>query len=205
LEITFSKLAENAPYPNEKWNSMHMNQLSLEPIPIDLQPNQYIKTTYAKKKYGLVTEVKFCPASCKDNLYFYLEWYDSKVPNTEFQDMAAVYFPLGPGNEEAINLGTRKEPVLLLQWRHRTEMSKNLSNIVQFISYGPGVFIKEDADPALRAEAELADGKWKLVISIGRKQLPESFSKLGVVVWDGSNQERAGLAAATKEWIVLKG
>lgn len=177
------------------WGGAAKESISLSPIPIDAQPTEYIRVAWADRPYGRVGEVDVSVARSGDRAYVRLEWADSDEANTEFGDAAAVYFPAG-GDAPADTLGSDDGPVNLWHWGADRPAARSL------VSTGPGRFAPSDSN-GVAAAAALADGRWAVVLEGDATAL--GGGKLGVVVWDGANEERAGIGAATTEWIPLDG
>ena len=127
------------------------------------------------------------------NLYVRLEWADSETPNTEFQDAAAVYFPSG-ADAPVGTIGSADAPVKVAFWQ------ANLAEAKDFVATGPGAF--KPGGNGVSAGAANADGRWSVVLSRGLADATPA--KIGVAVWDGSNEERAGLGAVSQDWLALE-
>jgi DMSO reductase family type II enzyme heme b subunit len=176
------------------WDGVARESVSLAPIPIDAQPTEYIRVAWADRPYGRVAEVAVSVARAGDRAYVRLEWADSDEPNTEFGDGAAVYFPTD-GDAPAATLGSDEGPVALWAWGSDRKAARSL------VSTGPGRFAPSGSN-GVAATATLDGGRWAVVIEGDAAAL--GGGKLGIVVWDGSNEERAGIGAATSEWISLE-
>lgn len=175
------------------WSSVAGETVGLAPVPLDAQPTEYIRAAWADRPYGNVTSADVAAAHDGERLYVRIEWADSEVANTEFQDAAGVIFPNGSDAAPA-TIGQADAPVQLWYWQ------SNLDAARDFEASGPGVFRKR-AEQAVAAAASLADGRWSVVLSSG---LDAGATRLGVAVWDGSNEERAGIGAVTHDWVALE-
>ncbi len=184
------------------WSEVSKEVIKLKPVPVDAQPNQYIRNAYKDTPYGNVGEVSLSVAEHDNQVFVRLEWDDSNEPNIEFQDAAGVFFPESGSSESPETIGTKSNPVRLWMWKNRTELQSGLSNSTDLISSGPGVFHPVEGSQSVNAEANLSNGKWSVVIS-GGKNIVEGSRKLGIVVWDGSNNERAGIGAVSSNWIEI--
>lgn len=176
------------------WGGAASESISLAPVPLDAQPTEYIRVAWADRPYGNVGEVSVAVAQSGGRAYVRLEWADSDAPNVEFQDGAGVYFPAG-GDAPAATLGADGAGVSLWKWQANLPAAKELT------STGPGRFANAGTN-GVAASANLDGGRWAVVLEGDAAAL--SAGKLGVVVWDGSNEERAGIGAATAEWIPLE-
>jgi len=118
---------------------------------------------------------------------------DDPVPNHEFQDAVSASSDQRKG--VLATLGNDEKPLALWFWENGRPGPLNL------ISRGPGVFRKEDG-AGLSATGVLEDGRWSVVLS-GPAAM-SAKGKVALAVWNGSNDERAGLAAVSREWLPLE-
>lgn len=185
------------------FGGIEATKVDLAKIPIEAQPNKYIKNAYSPKDYGTIKAVDVKLASDGGRLFVNLSFADSETPNSEFQDSVAVFFPgLNGASETPVTIGSLDAPVLLWQWKNRTELQKNLSQSKDLESFGPGVFIPNANPSSIKVEAngELTGGIWNVVIS-GDLAAVEKSKKIGIAAWDGSNNERAGIGSVCTQWI----
>lgn len=176
------------------WDAAATETVGLAPVPLDSQPTEYIRAAWADRPYGKVGNADLAAAHDGERLYVRLQWADSDTPNSEFHDAAGVLFPADGADAAAATIGSADAPVRLWYWQANLDAARDLD------ARGPGVFAKR-AEPAVDASASLAGGRWSVVLSGG---LDSGVSRLGVAVWDGSNEERAGIGAVTPEWIPLE-
>ncbi|MCC7366275.1 MAG: hypothetical protein IT303_18100 [Dehalococcoidia bacterium] len=174
------------------WGGAEAVSITLGPVPIGAQPTAYIREAWAGRSYGTTGAATLAAASDGERLYLRLEWPDGATPNGEFQDAVAAMFPAG-GDAPVATMGDHDRPVELWFW-------ENGRGPLRLTSRGPGVVRKEAAD-GVAARGDLAGGRWSVVLS-GPK--PAAGKPVGVAVWDGSNDERAGLAAVSQEWLQLE-
>ena len=76
-----------------------------------------------------------------------------------------------------------------------------------------GTTVRRD-DPALSSAARHANGQWDLIVarSLNGKRAPQgtvalapgTVTKIAFAVWQGSEQERAGLKAFSPDWQELE-
>lgn len=178
-----------------EWAAAQAVRLSLSPVPLEAQPNAYIRTKWANRTYGTVSEVSVAATCDDERFHVRLEWEDPAAEEGEFPDAAAVFFPLGEG-APAHTIGADGHPVSLWYWRS----TGSAAQVVE--ASGPGVFhpVATSGVPNVSVLAALAGGRWSVAFS-GPVAVLEPGSSLGVAVWDGTNEERAGLAAVTAEWV----
>jgi DMSO reductase family type II enzyme heme b subunit len=175
------------------WSEVSGESVSLTAIPIDSQPTEYVRVKWSDLPYGNVSEAKVSAAHDGSTAWVRLEWADSDQPNVEFPDCAAVYFPSG-GDAPAATIGSEDSTVNLWFWRSDEGSGRHLTG------NGPGVFRPQDGE--VSATASLDGGRWSVVLGHPLAELQEG-GRMGVAVWDGSNEERAGIGAATAEWLSL--
>ncbi len=172
------------------WTSLTAESVSLTPVALDAQPNDYIKTAWADRAYGKTTSASATAQQAGEKVYIRLEWNGERQPDSEFPDAAAVLL----GSSDAIGtLGSEEQPLKMWYWADGRAEPQSLT------TKGPGVFSTSGED-VLDAAALPGDGGWAVVIAGPLAAL--SSNQLGVVIWNGSNDERAGLAAVS-EWLDL--
>lgn len=177
------------------WSSVEGETVALAAVPLDAQPTEYIRVKWAGQAYGNVKEAKVAAASDGSRLHVRIEWADSATPNGEFADAAAVYFPAG-GDAPAGTIGSADASANLWYWQ------ANLADAKSLVASGPGVFRPRGSN-GVSASSSNEGGTWAVVLS-GDLADAQSAGKLGVAVWDGSNEERAGIGAATASWVTLE-
>lgn len=174
------------------WKGISHADVPLGPLPLATQPTPYIREAWANRPYGTTAKAQVAAATDGDELYIRLQWADAAEPNGEFQDAGAAIFPTA-GSAPA--MGSSAAPVGLWYWEDGRNAALNLT------SSGPGV-VRKDGGGNVHASAVLAEGQWAVVL---RGPLAAASSgQFGVAVWNGSNEERAGLAAVTTEWLPLE-
>ena len=176
------------------WNAIASAAVPLKPVALESQPTAYLRSVWKDRDYGQVAEGQVKAASDGERLYLRVEWPDDPAPNGEFQDAVSAVFPTN-GSGVLATMGDAEKPLSLWFWEHGRPEALRLT------ARGPGVFRKEARD-GVAAEGVLADGRWSVVLS-GPAVAAEN-GKVGLAVWNGSNEERAGLAAVSREWLQLE-
>ena len=115
---------------------------------------------------------------------------DAANPSGEFADAAAIVTGSGP----AATLGDENGETHLWFW------AEDRPSAERFRSSGPGVFRRMTSE-GVDARARLEGGTWRVVLSGPLAEVVED--RIGLVVWNGSNEERAGLGAVSG-WIPLE-
>jgi len=167
------------------WSDLTAETVSLSPVPLDAQPTEYIRASRAESSYGETAQASAMAIGRGDQLYVRLEWQDDEKPNAEFADAAAIVLGTGDGIR---TLGSDDAPVTLWYWAEDRDDSFSLT------SRGPGV-VRKNADVSIGSNANLGDNRWAVVLSGPASDV--SDAQLGVAIWNGSNDERAGLAAVS--------
>lgn len=176
------------------WSGVAAEALKLGPVALEAQPTEYIREAWKGKAYGRTAEAMVAAASDGQRLYLRVEWEDDEAPNGEFQDAVSGIFPTNGGGALA-TLGNADQPVTMWYWEN------GRPSALQLTSRGPGV-VRKDAGADLAASGALNERRWSVVLS-GPASAAKA-GKVGVAVWNGSNAERAGLAAVSREWLPLE-
>lgn len=176
---------------SERWRDVPAVAVALAPVALAAQPTEYIRQAWANRPYGQTAEAMVAAASDGDRLYIRLEWEDDSQPHGEFQDAAGVIFHSG-SDAALATMGKAGAPVPVWYWENGRPEPLHL------MSSGPGVVEKvREGTPA--AQAVLTESRWSVVFSGPASR--RGSTQLGVAIWNGSNEERAGLAAVSREWL----
>ncbi len=202
------------------WEAVPREAVPLAPVPLDAQPNAYIRAAWEDRPYGLVSRADVAVARNNRRLFVRIEWSGSTGPATngslpEFTDAAGVFFPApgGSGGNAGppANIGTRESPVTLWLWRDLLPVQRSLPAARALLGCGPGVFrplsetdgAKSPSDNSSISATSQREGlRWAVVIS--GEAPPADALRMGLAVWDGANEERAGIGAVTHQWIELE-
>lgn len=176
------------------WQSVEDVRIPLAPVAFEAQPTEYIREAWKDRDYGQTAEARIKAASDGERLYLRVEWADDPAPNREFHDACSAIFPTN-GSGVLATMGNAEKPLALWFWED------GRPGPLRLISSGPGI-VKKDATANLGANGVLADGRWSVVLS-GPAEITEK-RKVALAVWNGSKEERAGLAAVSQEWLPLE-
>ncbi len=181
--------------------------------PLANQPSPYIKGVYDEEKIGAVKKFAVKCVHNSQSICFYFEWPSSK-PNMQIQDIhvfpdgIAVLFPFKDIEQTPIKeMGTQDYPTNAWYWRPDfEEIPKNQ------ISHGLSTSLYTEKT-SLKSDSAWAAGKWQVVmcrpLQANRKGeetidlQPGGKIGVGFAVWEGSNGERGGIKAFSKEWMEL--
>jgi DMSO reductase family type II enzyme heme b subunit len=184
--------------------------VTLLPTPAASQPAEYVFNAWKDRPYGLTGELRVAAAHNGDALFFRLSWLDEtrddSITDTDrFTDAAAVLFPVR-GDAPLQAMGSQEQPVNAWYWRSDFEEPLSVT------ATGLGSTVRH-TDGSLAAAASYDQGGWQVVISYrfpsradeGLTALrPGRTTKAAFAVWQGSNDERAGIKAVTMEWQPLE-
>ena len=180
------------------WSNAGSIRLSLVPVPLEVQPTEYVRNTWRGRPYGRLQHVDVAAAHDGDNLYVRLTWTTSATGASEFPDAAGILFP-GTPRAPLLTLGRARAPVELWCWQADRKHATSL------VSTGPGIFKPSHGKPP-GVTSSRRNERWSVVFSsrLAGALAAGKSARVGVVIWDGSNDERAGLAAVTPRWLRLE-
>lgn len=178
--------------------------------PLANQPSPYIKGVYDENKIGAVKELTVASVHNKDHIFFYLEWASDK-PNTEigdinvFPDGVGVLFPFKNIDMTQIKeMGSKDYPTNAWYWR--PDFKERPKNQVGH-GLATSIYTKKTS---VESNSKWENKRWTVVMarSLKARGIDEetvNFSagqKIGVgfAIWEGSNGERGGVKAFSKEW-----
>lgn len=193
------------------WRSVPGATVALIQAPAAMQPTRYITTKWQSQAYGQTTNVAVKAVHNTQEIAFRLEWQDPtnnehRVDNTDFPDAVAMLFPLR--NNAPLFMGMEGAPVNLWYWRadHPTQARSNIATGIGTSRAVNGEF--------LTARSSHQDGRWSVVIRRALRVQAEAQTAIqfapgqalrtALAVWDGGNQERAGIKAFSPAWLDLK-
>jgi steroid C-25 hydroxylase gamma subunit len=194
-------------YKANQWGMQPGLVIETGPTPLANQPSPYIKTTYDENKIGAIKKLKVKGVHNSQDIFFYFEW-ESPTPNLKiedintFPDAVAVLIPFKNADDTPIKeMGTKDYPTNSWYWRPDfDEKPKNqVSHGVSTSLYTP--------ESSLVSVSKWENGVWKVVIcrplavkeeAVNLK--PGQQSSVGFAVWEGSEGERGGIKAFSKEW-----
>lgn len=182
-----------------EWNNVKAVEVPLIPTPQPMQPTEYIRVKWENKPYGQTPNVAVKAVHDNQKAAFHLTWFSgSRHP----KDAAAIALPVR-GEPILVMMGAKDAPIHFLHWMAGQEQVR--STFSQGIgTTSPG----EDVLP--EGQAVWKDGYWHLVITraLGGKEnvaplYAGKTTKIGFAIWNGANDERAGLKAFSIDWKTL--
>ncbi len=186
------------------WEKVGREVIDLTGTPIQKQSSRYVRTVWADRLIGKVRAVSVRAAHDGERLAVHLEWNDDsqngEFADRQFPDAAAVLFPSN-GDAPLNTMGSPDGQVNGWFWRADLQSGQNV------VAQGPGTVAQADG-AAIDAKAAWQDGRWSVVLSrplkargAGNVKLnPGKAVKVAFAVWEGSNQERGGLKAYSRDW-----
>lgn len=195
-----------------EWRRLRQGRLALAPTPIDQQPTEFLRTSWADATYGAITELRVRAAHNGVRLFFHLEWddptQDTQITDIDvFTDGAGILFPLR-GDAAIESMGSVDQPVNAWYWR--ADFGDEPKNVT---SGGTGNSVRYDAG-SLEVRSRWSDEKWTVVFGrpftieespdIAVPLEPGKATKVGFAVWEGSSGERGGFKAFSEEWQELE-
>ena len=193
------------------WKQAAASTVVLSPTPLEMQPTDYVRVSWTSRPYGKASSMQVSSLHNGDQIFFRLVWQDDsqdvKIADiNQFVDAAAVLFPLVE-DAPLIGMGIKGKPVNAWFWRADWEQPKNVA------AEGMGSTERRD-DPALASRARHQRGRWDVIIArplngksspAGTVTLqPGTTTKVAFAIWQGANQERAGIKAFSPDWQELQ-
>jgi ethylbenzene hydroxylase subunit gamma/complex iron-sulfur molybdoenzyme family reductase subunit gamma len=193
------------------WRRTRASNVVLSPTPVEMQPTEYVRVSWKGRPYGTVPSMRVSALHNGRDIFFRLVWADDSADGkiadiNEFVDAAAVLFPVA-ADAPLIGMGIKGKPVNAWFWRADWERPQNVA------AEGMGTTQRRE-DPALASKARHTRGRWDVVLSrsLDRKGAPAgtivlapgATSKVAFAVWQGANQERAGVKAFSLDWQELQ-
>jgi len=193
------------------WARAGEDPLQLIGTPAGLQPTAAIRNTWAGKKIGAVERVQVRAVHNGEILAFRLEWddatqNDSLTDTTAFIDAAAIALPASP---DAVTATMGAPGAAVNAWYWRADEKDGGRHL---LAEGLGTTRTLDSG-AVRSSGVWKDGRWRVVIARALQvktsepvaQLePDQVTGYAVAVWDGAQQERAGIKGFSGEWRELR-
>jgi DMSO reductase family type II enzyme heme b subunit len=182
-----------------QWQRAPEQRVALRGTEAHAQPSPYIRTVWAGKRIGVVRSLSLRAAHNRQSLFFRLEWVDpthnpDHGDGSVFPDAAAVLFS-SDDTPPLARMGAPGRPLEGWYWRaDRMEHGESLRY--------EGLATEESLEsPLVLTNASWQDGRWTVVIGA---PVEAAATRVGFAVWDGGNQERAGLHSYSPEWLRLE-
>ncbi|HJP41257.1 MAG TPA: hypothetical protein QGF35_06075 [Dehalococcoidia bacterium] len=185
------------------WSEVEEAELALEPTPLEKIPSAYVQRSWASRNHGFVKSVNMAAAVVGDDLLVRLRWRapDPKMNITDinvYPDACALLFPLDSKDADLGTMGSRQQPACGWHWRAGADSA--------FVITAQGLgSVARVADQGLEASAAWAGDEWHVLF---RRPISDSHPAItagasvpvGVAVWTGTLEERAGLKSHSPQW-----
>ena len=188
------------------WAAVGSLRVALAPTPLGLQPTAYVRAAWSARAYGRAGALEVACAHDGERVLFRLRWPDASEDSAgpdAFPDAAAVALPVRGAPVLAL-MGAPEAPIHLLHWQAGREPARSV------LATGIGS-TRAGADVGAEARGTWKAGVWSVVIARRLGAPPEAaplaagaHTGVGFAVWDGGNQERAGIKAFSGNWIPLE-
>jgi DMSO reductase family type II enzyme heme b subunit len=177
-----------------QWDRAPVVNVALSGTEAQAQPSAYIRTTWAGRHIGAVRALQLRAAHNRQNIFFRLEWTDETHnphygDGSVFPDAAAVLF--SDGSAPVSNMGSKGTPIDAWYWRANHHESGEALTFEGLASE------RVQPSPPVTTNGTWQDGTWSVVIGA---PLEAAGDNIAFAVWEGSNQERAGLHSYSPDW-----
>ncbi|WP_337660237.1 ethylbenzene dehydrogenase-related protein [Anderseniella sp. Alg231-50] len=203
--MKITAIADYAATTAAGWQQVATETVEMVPAPVEMQPNGFIQANWQDRAYGQLSSLEAQSVHDGTSIAVRLRWASEK-PETGgregFPDGAAIAFPI-TGEPVLWTMGNEDEPVQFIQWQ---AMKNKIRSVVAWGigSSVPGTAVSESVT------AGWSQGYWTIVMLRTLAGGPEaatlkpgSGTKIGFAVWNGSNEERAGIKAVSVDWSPL--
>ncbi len=203
--VKITAIADYAATTAAGWQQVATETVEMVPAPVEMQPNGFIQANWQDRAYGQLSSLEAQSVHDGTSIAVRLRWASEK-PETGgregFPDGAAIAFPI-TGEPVLWTMGNEDEPVQFIQWQ---AMKNKIRSVVAWGigSSVPGTAVSESVT------AGWSQGYWTIVMLRTLAGGPEaatlkpgSGTKIGFAVWNGSNEERAGIKAVSVDWSPL--
>ena len=192
------------------WASAKEETVTLQPTPSASQPSEYVLNAWKERPYGLTGPLRVAAAHNGEALFFRLSWQDESkddgISDTDrFTDAAAVLIPVRR-DAPLQAMGSPEQPVNAWYWR------PDLESPLSVTASGLGTTVRHQ-NGSVAAGASYSEGGWQVVISRPFAVEQDASivalhrgmtTQVAFAVWQGSNQERAGIKSVTLAWQLLE-
>jgi DMSO reductase family type II enzyme heme b subunit len=194
------KLADFIETDSPLWSQTVAAKFPLTAAPLAMQPTEGVKAQWQGRPYGLIKQVQIAALHNGEHLAIRLEWASPNAnqkinDNDQFVDAAGIMFPSVSG-APLLLMGSAQAPVDICYWRADQAQRGQI-----IVAHGIGTSNSVDKLTAV-CRAKHNEGRWQLVIARPlsiNSQHPQAQLRVGektpygVAIWEGGNQERAGI------------
>lgn len=178
------------------WLSVATEQIRLVPTPIGLQPTDHIRVNWQNQPYGRVGKILVAIIHDGNDAAIRLQWRsEQKHP----KDAVAVALPVR-GRPALATMGAEHAPVHFLHW------IAGQGGLRSVVATGIGT-TREGPRFKTSVASSWEKGEWRVVVvrplGSGGGIAPlfaDAKTGIGFAVWEGANDERAGIKAFSIDW-----
>ena len=191
-----------------RWKAAQEVEVPLEPTPLGAQPSAYVQAAWADRKHGATPSARAAAAVVDGVLHVRLRWTalnprPAITDNNVFADACALLFPMDGEAAELTTMGDAARPVQAWHWRAGTAIPFVLR------ATGIGTATRQTTPHGVTVESAWGADEWTVVFSraIAEAGVPIRSGgavPMGIAVWQGALEERAGLASHTPAWLTLE-
>lgn len=176
--------------------------LSLMAAPTVMQPGNYVKHAYANEVAPATPQLEVVVQSSGDTWEIHTAWAcarpsDSVAGHTDrFADAIAI---LVPSHEHAnwITMGSVDAPVEGVLWR------ADRSHLIRIDAQGMGSVQRSTVAAGWRVKSSYQQGIYSVMWLFPKWENLSRFKRCGFAVWQGDQQQRAGLKSVSAGWVAL--
>ena len=179
------------------WDKAPEVKLALKPTPLEAIPSAYVQKAWEGKKRGRIASVAVRAVSVDGKLLVRLQWTAASPrqkinDNNVYADACALLFPSDGKDAELSTMGSPEKPVTAWHWQAGAEKP--------FLATATGLgTVTREKQHNFQATGEWLAGQWQVVFAG-----PAPGSRIGVAIWLGAADERAGLKSHTPSWVDLQ-
>lgn len=188
-----------------RWADVETVEVELVPAPVGLQPTEHIQVMWENRPYGEVETASLRAVHDGTAIAVLLMWADpqpSSGAGESFPDGAALAFPVA-GEPELMQMGSPEAPLQFIQWKASKSEARSV--------YAKGIGSSVPGTPVGEtAKGSWSSGRWAVAFTRrlaggenSANLVPGAASQIGIAVWNGSNEERAGIKAVSPDWTAL--
>jgi DMSO reductase family type II enzyme heme b subunit len=212
IEVAGETLADPSA---DVWSNIEPVELDLRPTPSEYLVTKYVKVAWRDRKWGLIDRVTLRAARADGNLFVRLSWRDRSHPEAEFPDACALAFPL-EGDAPLETFGSREKPLAMWYWRSDLpgQAEDAIARSMRDITRKEQQSVSAASIFETNGNSSDNSGIWHVVfwraLAAPSGSEPSVDLESGrnvpfaVLVWEGANEERAGLASMTPAWQQLE-
>lgn len=188
-----------------EWAGSAHESIEMTATPLAMQSTDYIQNSWAEKAYGRISPLDVSALHDGAMLAVRISWTAVGGTNKDFPDAVACAIPV-VGDPALVLMGTPEAPIHILHWQASRDGKESLRSVLAsgIGSSRPGPDIKRQV--AVRRNGNHLDVVIARGLEIDGEAAPVKAGgsvNIGFAVWDGGNEERAGIKAISVDWMKL--